>query len=130
MRRMEKEVSEEVRESDLETAYDLGDIKLFPKGQLTSADDFYDCGHQCTPPKNRVVERLATTMVSRKSVRKNIPNFIPLYSTKYPMISDSPSGRSKGTRFVSARAAVTKTKNAMGCVTMPHLGIHPPINCP
>jgi hypothetical protein len=31
------------------------------------------------PPKNSVVERLATTMVSRKSVRKNIPNFIPLY---------------------------------------------------
>ena len=28
-------------------------------------------------------------IVSTKSVNRNIPNFIPLYSTKYPMISDS-----------------------------------------
>src|SRR5439155_24610806 len=58
-------------------------------------------------------------MVSRKSARKNIPNFLPLYSTKYPMISDSPSGRSKGSLLVSARAAVTKTTKATGWVTMP-----------
>ena len=69
-------------------------------------------------------------MVSRKSVRKNIPNFIPLYSTKYPMISDSPSGRSKGALLVSASAAVTKTTKATGWTTMPQKGIQPPIMCP
>src|SRR5216684_3521746 len=68
----------------------------------------------CQPPKKSVVARQATMMVSRKSVRKNIPNFIPLYSTKYPMISDSPSGMSKGILLVSARAAARKTKKATG----------------
>ena len=63
-------------------------------------------------------------------MRKNIPNFIPLYSTKYPMISDSPSGRSKGTLLVSARAAVRKTKKATGWATMPQKGIQPPMRLP
>ena len=53
-------------------------------------------------------------MVSRKSVRKNIPNFIPLYSTKYPTISDSASGRSNGALFVSAKAALRKSRKATG----------------
>ena len=73
----------------------------------------------CQPPRKSVVARQATMIVSRKSVRKNIPNFMPLYSTKYPMISDSASGRSKGARLVSASAAVTKTMKATGCTTMP-----------
>src|SRR5262245_39018165 len=50
---------------------------------------------------------------------------MPLYSTKYPIISDSPSGKSKGMRLVSARAAVTKMKNATGWVKMPQSGKQP-----
>ena len=41
--RMEKEVSEEVPERNLEAADDLGDVKLLPERQLRSADDY--CRH-------------------------------------------------------------------------------------
>jgi len=41
--RVEQEISEEVPERDLKAAGDLGDIKLFPKRQLRSADDY--CRH-------------------------------------------------------------------------------------
>src|SRR5437867_386889 len=68
----------------------------------------------------------ATTTVSRKSAMANMPNFIPLYSTKYPMISDSPSGVSKGMRLVAAMPAVRKIRKAIGWVTMPQAGIHWP----
>ena len=36
--RVEKEVSEEVRGGDLETANDLGEVGLLPESQLRSAD--------------------------------------------------------------------------------------------
>ena len=36
----------------------------------------------CHPPKKNVVMRHATRTVSTRSVKKNIPNFIPLYSKK------------------------------------------------
>ena len=38
------------------------------------------------------------------------------------MISDSPSGRSKGRRFVSAKAAIKKIRNPRGCIKMPQRG--------
>src|SRR6476620_348629 len=105
------------------TYIQLGSSSTAPQGKWKPSGKRYGT---CQPPKNKVVERLATTIVSRKSVRKNIPNFIPLYSTKYPIMSDSPSGKSKGTRFVAASAAVTKTKKATGWVTMPQRGSQPP----
>jgi hypothetical protein len=77
-----------------------------------------------------VVTIPAMTTVSRKSAMANIPNFIPLYSTKYPMISDSPSGVSKGMRLVAAIPAVRKSRKASGWVTIPHLGMKPPRSCP
>jgi hypothetical protein len=42
------------------------------------------------------------------------------------MISDSPSGMSKGVRFVAAMPAARKRKKARGWVRMPHAGIHCP----
>ena len=46
------------------------------------------------------------------SPRKNRPNVIALYSTKKPAtISLSPSGRSNGERFVSARIEMKNTMN-------------------
>ena len=42
------------------------------------------------------------------------------------MISDSPSGASKGRRLVSASMAVKKITKATGWVKMPHLGIRSP----
>ena len=41
--RVEQEVSEEVPERDFKAAGDLGDVKLLPKRQLRSADDY--CRH-------------------------------------------------------------------------------------
>ena len=41
------------------------------------------------------------------------------------MISDSPSGMSKGIRFVAAMPAVTKRMKASGWVMMPQAGSHP-----
>ena len=42
------------------------------------------------------------------------------------MISDSPSGMSKGIRLVAAMPAVRKRKKASGWVTMPQAGIQLP----
>ena len=41
------------------------------------------------------------------------------------MISDSPSGMSKGIRLVAAMPAVRNRMKASGCVTIPHFGIQP-----
>src|SRR5438128_1719806 len=41
------------------------------------------------------------------------------------MISDSPSGVSKGIRLVAAMPAVRNRTKASGCVTIPHAGSHP-----
>ena len=49
------------------------------------------------------------------SARKNIPNFIPLYSVLNPPTSSgSASGKSKGALFVSANEATVKIINAIG----------------
>ncbi len=65
------------------------------------------------------------TRTSMKSVIMNRPHFSPPYSAKKPMISDSPSGRSKGTRLVSARAAMKKTRKPSGCRNTPQRGRKP-----
>src|SRR5215472_9929144 len=54
------------------------------------------------PPRNIVVASAASVVMLMYSARKNMANFIDEYSVMWPAtISPSPSGRSKGTRFVS-----------------------------
>ena len=56
------------------------------------------------PPKNRVAENRFIRIIFAYSAIKNRANGPPAYSTLYPdTISDSPSVRSNGARFVSAR---------------------------
>lgn len=55
-------------------------------------------------PKKRMVERVFISKMFAYSARKNRANGPPAYSTLNPETSsDSPSVRSKGARFVSAR---------------------------
>src|SRR5678816_3250185 len=64
------------------------------------------------PPKKSVaISALAVIMLQYSEIG-NSENFIALYSVWYPaMSSDSASGRSNGSRFVSARPEMRKTKN-------------------
>src|ERR1700732_1532842 len=64
------------------------------------------------PPRNSVIPRPLMANIPRYSPRKNRANLKPEYWRKYPaMISDSPSGKSKGERLVSAVAAIMKRMN-------------------
>src|SRR5580704_10404237 len=61
------------------------------------------------PPRNSVVPRPEMENMARYSPRKNSANLNPEYSVWYPATSsDSPSGKSKGERLVSAMAAMPK----------------------
>src|SRR5581483_8656832 len=65
------------------------------------------------PPKNSVDMSALAVIMFAYSAMKNIENFIALYSEWYPaMSSDSASGKSNGSRFVSANAEIMKKKNA------------------
>src|SRR3972149_11287048 len=69
----------------------------------------------CQPPKKSVTATVETTMMLAYSARKKNANFMPLYSVWKPATSSvSASGRSKGTRFVSASAAMKNTTKASG----------------
>jgi hypothetical protein len=62
-----------------------------------------------------VASRALDETTAMYSEKKNIANFIPAYSVKYPAtISLSPSGKSNGMRFDSATAEVKKRMNASG----------------
>src|ERR1019366_1931438 len=64
------------------------------------------------PPKNRVATIAATVTICAYSAIMNSENFIALYSEWYPATSsDSASGRSNGSRFVSANPEIRKMKN-------------------
>src|ERR1051325_2624874 len=64
------------------------------------------------PPRNRVMPRLLIANSPRYSPMKNIAYLKPEYSIRYPaIISDSPSGKSKGVRLDSAVAAVKNRMN-------------------
>jgi len=66
------------------------------------------------PPKNKTVERTFMKIMLEYSARKKRANGPPAYSTLNPdTSSDSPSVRSKGVRFVSARVD-TYQINAIG----------------
>jgi len=56
------------------------------------------------PPRNKMVDRTFIKMMFEYSARKNKAKGPPAYSTLNPETSsDSPSVRSKGVRFVSAK---------------------------
>ena len=64
------------------------------------------------PPKKSVAVIADMSKIFAYSPKKNSAKDIEEYSTKYPATSsDSPSGRSKGVRFVSAKAEIKKTIN-------------------
>src|SRR5579883_769390 len=69
------------------------------------------------PPKKRIVEREETAIMAVYSPMKNMANFMEAYSVWKPATSsDSASGKSKGTRLVSATAEMKKQMQPMICV--------------
>src|SRR5579883_2652107 len=66
------------------------------------------------PPKKRIVEREETAIMAVYSPMKNMANFMEAYSVWKPATSsDSASGKSKGTRLVSATAEMKKQLQPM-----------------
>src|SRR6266508_1032862 len=62
------------------------------------------------PPKKSVTTSAAIVVMAMYSDMKNMANFIDEYSVWYPATSSaSASAKSKGSRFVSAKAATMKT---------------------
>src|SRR5229473_7312829 len=73
-----------------------------------------------------IEHRHETVIMLVYSAMKNIANLKLAYSVWKPATSsDSASGRSKGTRFVSATAATKKQKNPRSCGQMFQLKIPP-----
>src|SRR5256885_7715362 len=69
----------------------------------------------CHPPKNSAATIEHTTVTSPYSATKNKPQRMPEYSVRNPATSsDSASGRSNGTRLVSASPAMKYVVNASG----------------
>ncbi len=65
------------------------------------------------PPRNRMVVIALSKIMLMYSAMKNMPNVMDEYSVlKPPTSSDSPSGKSKGCLFVSARLHVKTIKNS------------------
>ena len=61
----------------------------------------------CIAPKNRIVDSVFISKMFEYSAKKNRANGPPAYSTLNPETSsDSPSVRSNGARFVSARVEI------------------------
>src|SRR5580658_2041720 len=78
-------------------------------GQLAGKGDSH-------PPKNMMVQRHETVIMLVYSAMKNIANLKLAYSVWKPATSsDSASGRSNGTRLVSATAATKKQKKPRIC---------------
>src|ERR1041385_710994 len=79
--------------------------------------DPYSAGHSgCQPPRNSKVATQETVTMLAYSAMKNDANFMLEYSVWNPATSSfSASGRSNGTRLVSAKPAIRKTMNAMIC---------------
>ena len=73
------------------------------------------------PPKKRSVARHEAVIIAVYSAMKNIANFIAEYSVwKPPTSSVSASGRSNGTRFVSAITEMKKTMKPRNCGSTNH----------
>src|SRR5215468_4845513 len=72
------------------------------------------------PPKNKIVHNADTVIMLVYSAMKNIANLKLEYSVWKPATSsDSASGKSKGTRLVSAIAAIKKQRKPTICGTPP-----------
>src|SRR5262249_10852863 len=68
------------------------------------------------PPRNNAAATQDTKTMLAYSARKKNANRRPLYSVKNPATSSlSASGKSKGTRLVSATEEITYTTNAKIC---------------
>ena len=74
-------------------------------------------GNGCSqPPQNSVVRTAAMTNRFAYSAKKNSAHRIPLYSVWNPPVSScSASGKSNGTRLVSANPPMNTSTNATGC---------------
>ena len=71
------------------------------------------------PPRNSVVVNAQTVTILAYSAMKNIAYFMLEYSVQKPDTSSvSASGKSKGTRFISAKVQTKNTKAAKGCLKM------------
>lgn len=59
--------------------------------------------------KNRIIENIIKIIIFRYSAKKIIANHPPMYSTLKPETSsDSPSEKSKGLRFTSAKQLINQ----------------------
>src|SRR5580698_2876724 len=91
----------------------------------------YATGHKgCQPPRNSRVAMQQTVTMLAYSAMKKAANDMLLYSTWKPATSSfSASGRSKGMRLVSAKAAIMKMMKlkiwGAGKAKIAHLGMMP-----
>ena len=79
--------------------------------------DPYAAGHGAIqPPRKSSVARALTVIMLEYSAMKKLANFMLLYSVWKPATSSfSASGRSNGTRLVSANAAMMKMMKLITC---------------
>lgn len=77
----------------------------------------------CSGPKNTIVDRAFIRIMFIYSAMKNSANGPAAYSTLKPETSsDSPSVRSKGARFVSARVEINHIMASGQVGTKSHIG--------
>ena len=87
--------------------------------------------------RNRMEDKMFIVRIFEYSARKNRANIPPEYSTLNPdTSSDSPSGRSNGARFVSARVEiyhiiasghVMVSNHVFSCVIIKSCRVYPPV---
>lgn len=92
----------------------------------------------CEAPRNRIVDRVFISRMLAYSARKNSANGPPAYSTLKPETnSDSPSVRSNGARFVSAKVEIYhiaargqagRRSHTASCVVLNICKVKPPVN--
>src|SRR5438067_11406465 len=91
----------------------------------TNLDPYSGGNSGCQPPRNRSVATQETVTMFAYSAMKNEANFMLEYSVWKPATSSfSASGRSKGTRFVSAKAATRKRRKLKICGQGPWNTVH------
>jgi len=101
------------------TTVRFGSSQVAPKEVKSVA---HQIGH-LQPPKNNVVIKPATVTISANSPSKKHEKFAAgVFDVVTGDKLDSPSGRSKGIRLVSATAAVKRGKNPNGWRKMPQRG--------
>jgi len=71
---VKKEVTEKMGEGDLETTQNLGDVEIFPEGQLGSTHNLY--GHQDTSPTRTNTTAVTTTLTTAIGKSPFQPNFM------------------------------------------------------